>query len=47
LVRQSYGIKPLDDTVIAEQQGIADQFHALGLLPKAIKVNEIVWRAGS
>ncbi|CCB66618.1 sulfonate ABC transporter substrate-binding protein [Hyphomicrobium sp. MC1] len=47
LVRQSYGIKPLDDAVIAEQQSIADQFHALGLLPKAIKVNEIVWRAGS
>lgn len=47
LVRQSYDIKPLDDAVIAEQQSIADQFHALGLLPKAIKVNEIVWRAGT
>ena len=47
LVRQSYDIKPLDDAVIAEQQSIADQFHALGLLPKPIKVNEIVWRAGS
>ncbi|WP_045835988.1 sulfonate ABC transporter substrate-binding protein [Hyphomicrobium sp. 99] len=47
LKRQAYGIKPLDDAVIAEQQRIADQFHALGLLPKAIKVGEIVWRAGT
>jgi sulfonate transport system substrate-binding protein len=47
LERQSYRIKPLDDAVIADQQSIADQFHTLGLLPKAIKVNEIVWRAGS
>ncbi len=47
LKRQSYGIKPLDDAVVAEQQSIADQFRALGLLPKAIKVNEIVWRAGT
>jgi len=47
LKRQGYGIKPLDDAVVAEQQSIADQFHALGLLPKAIKVNEIVWRAGT
>ncbi len=47
LKRQSYGIKPLDNAVVAEQQNIADQFHALGLLPKAIKVEEIVWRAGT
>jgi sulfonate transport system substrate-binding protein len=47
LKRQAFGIKPLDDTVIAEQQRIADAFLALGLLPKAIKVQDIVWRAGS
>ncbi|MGO4684635.1 sulfonate ABC transporter substrate-binding protein [Hyphomicrobium sp. 2TAF46] len=47
LKRQSYGIKPLDNAVVAEQQSIADKFHALGLLPKAIKVEEIVWRAGT
>ena len=47
LKRQAFGIKPLDDAVIAEQQKIADAFLALGLLPKAIKVQDIVWRAGS
>lgn len=47
LKRQSFGIKPLDEAVIAEQQRIADTFQQLGLLPKPIKVNEIVWRAGS
>ncbi|SFV25823.1 sulfonate ABC transporter substrate-binding protein [Hyphomicrobium facile] len=47
LKRQSYGIKPIDDAVIAEQQSIADQFFALGLLPKAITVKEIAWRAGT
>ncbi|MFA5952666.1 MAG: sulfonate ABC transporter substrate-binding protein [Hyphomicrobium sp.] len=47
LKRQSFGIKPLDDDVIAEQQKIADTFLALGLIPKAIKVSDIVWRAGT
>ena len=47
LKRQSYGIKPLDDVVIAEQQKIADTFVQLGLLPKAIKVQDVVWRTGS
>jgi sulfonate transport system substrate-binding protein len=47
LKRQSFGAKPLDDAVIAEQQKIADLFFELKLLPKAIKVQDIVWRAGS
>jgi sulfonate transport system substrate-binding protein len=47
LKRQSYGAKPLDDKVIAEQQKIGDLFHSLGLIPKTIKVSDIVWRAGS
>ena len=47
LKRQSYGIKPVDDEVIAQQQRIADEFVKLGVLPKPIKVNEVVWRAGS
>lgn len=47
LKRQSYGVKPLDDAVVAEQQKIADVFHSLGLIPKAIKVQDVVWRAGS
>src|SRR6202161_1823175 len=35
LKRQAYGIKPLDENVVAEQQRIADTFFTLGLLPKA------------
>jgi sulfonate transport system substrate-binding protein len=46
LKRQSYGIKPIDGEVIAEQQKIADVFHSLGLLPKPVKVSEAV-RPGS
>lgn len=47
LKRQSFGIKPLDEKVVAEQQAIADKFFELGLLPKAINVHDIVWRAGT
>jgi sulfonate transport system substrate-binding protein len=47
LKRQSFGVKPLDAKVIEEQQKIGDLFFALGLIPKQIKVQDIVWRAGS
>lgn len=47
LKRQSYGIRPLDDTVIAGQQRIADTFLTLGLIPKPINVSAIVRRTGS
>lgn len=47
LKRQSYGIKPLDEGVVAEQQRIADTFHALGILPKRITVSDAVRRSGS
>ena len=47
LKRQSYGIKPLDDDTVAEQQRIADTFYGLGLLPKPIVVSTIVRRTGS
>jgi sulfonate transport system substrate-binding protein len=47
LKRQSYGIKPINDAVIAEQQRIADMFHELGLLPKAIKVQDAAAKVGS
>jgi len=47
LKRQAYGIKPLDDNVIAEQQRIADTFFTLGLLPKAVTVSSIVRKTGS
>lgn len=47
LKRQSYGIKPLDDATVADQQAIADTFYALGLLPKPVRISAVVRRTGS
>src|SRR5882757_5093730 len=47
LKRQAYGIKPLTDSVIADQQQVADTFFALGLLPKQIKISDVARRPGS
>jgi sulfonate transport system substrate-binding protein len=47
LDRLCYGVRPIDDSVIAEQQRIADAFHGLGLLPKPIQVKDAIWNAGA
>jgi sulfonate transport system substrate-binding protein len=47
LKRQSYGIKPITDRVIADQQQVADSFFALGLLPKQIKISDAARRPGT
>ena len=47
LTRQSYGIKPIDDGVIAAQQQLADTFHALGLIPKPIVVSAVARKSGT
>ena len=47
LRRQSYGIKPITDSVIADQQQIADTFLALGLIPKPIKISDIARKPGT
>jgi sulfonate transport system substrate-binding protein len=47
LGRQGYGVAPLTPDVVAEQQKIADTFHALGLLPKPINVSDAVIKLGS
>jgi sulfonate transport system substrate-binding protein len=47
LKRQSYGIKPINNAVIAEQQRIADTFFDLGLLPKKITISDAVKKSGS
>ena len=47
LKRESYGILPISDGVIASQQHIADTFVALGLLPKAITVSDLQRKPGS
>lgn len=38
LTRYQFGVKPLTASVAAEQQKIADTFHALGLIPTPIRV---------
>jgi sulfonate transport system substrate-binding protein len=40
LSRCGYGVKPVDDTVLAEQQRIADAFYNLKLIPKHINVRD-------
>jgi sulfonate transport system substrate-binding protein len=45
--RQSFGVAPLSNKVIADQQLVADTFHGLGLLPKPIKITNAVRKAGS
>src|SRR3954469_22253010 len=47
LKRQTYGVKPLDPAVVAEQQRIADTLHSLGLLPKPVVIADAVRKAGS
>jgi sulfonate transport system substrate-binding protein len=39
----SFGVRPLDDAVVADQQRIADAFREIGLLPKPITVRDAVW----
>jgi len=40
LSRGGYGVKPLNDVVLAEQQRIADAFYDLRLIPKHINVRD-------
>ncbi|MDQ0394203.1 sulfonate ABC transporter substrate-binding protein [Labrys monachus] len=40
LARQAWNVQPITAETIADQQKIADTFHQLGLIPKAIKVSD-------
>ena len=42
--RSSYTLGPITDDVIRTQQGVADRFYKLGLIPKPIVVRDIVWK---
>lgn len=44
VARATFGIAPVSDDVIKTQQAVADRFAKLGLIPKPIKVSEIVWQ---
>ncbi|MFM7371905.1 MAG: aliphatic sulfonate ABC transporter substrate-binding protein, partial [Sphaerospermopsis kisseleviana] len=42
--RRDYGVLPLTEEVITKQQEIADAFYKIQLIPKEIKVKEVVWQ---
>jgi sulfonate transport system substrate-binding protein len=47
LKRQSYGIKPIDDLVLVDQQKLADTLYRIKLIPKEVRVSEIARKSGS
>jgi len=47
VARTDYVIGPVTSDLVAEQQAIADRFHAVGLIPKPIRVADAVWAAPS
>jgi sulfonate transport system substrate-binding protein len=42
--RSSFAVEPITDDIVATQQGVADSFFKLGLIPKQIVIRDIVWR---
>jgi sulfonate transport system substrate-binding protein len=47
LSRGGYGVKPVDDAVLAEQQRIADAFFNLKLIPKRITIRDATLQGSS
>jgi sulfonate transport system substrate-binding protein len=42
--RSSFAVGPITEDIIATQQGVADRFFKLGLIPKPVAIRDIVWR---
>ncbi|NIC43773.1 aliphatic sulfonate ABC transporter substrate-binding protein [Aquabacterium sp. A08] len=42
--RADFALGPVTDAHVALQQQLADTFHNLGIIPRKLKVQEIVWR---
>ena len=42
--RSSFAVGPITEDIIETQQGVADRFFKLGLIPKQIAIRDIVWR---
>ncbi|WP_375312776.1 sulfonate ABC transporter substrate-binding protein [Bradyrhizobium sp. A5] len=42
--RANFVVGPVTDDIVTTQQGVADRFHKLGLIPKPVVVRDIVWR---
>ena len=47
LERQSYGVKAIDESVVKQQQSIADTFFDLGLIPERISIADAVRKGGA
>jgi sulfonate transport system substrate-binding protein len=45
LAQDPFQVRPMNDELTNSQQKVAERFRALGLIPAAIKVSDIVWRA--
>ncbi|SDI27981.1 MULTISPECIES: sulfonate ABC transporter substrate-binding protein [Bradyrhizobium] len=42
--RSAFAVGPITEDIIATQQGVADRFFKLGLIPRQIAIRDIVWR---
>jgi sulfonate transport system substrate-binding protein len=42
--RSAFAVGPITDDIIETQQGVADRFHKIGLIPRPIVIRDIVWR---
>jgi sulfonate transport system substrate-binding protein len=42
--RSSFAVGPITEDIIQTQQGVADRFFKLGLIPRQIAIRDIVWR---
>ena len=47
LERQSYGVKAIDESVVRQQQAIADTFFELGLIPERISIADVTRKGGA
>ncbi len=41
--RATFGIVPITDDILAEQQKSADRFFSIGLIPNKIAIKDVVW----
>ncbi|WP_027579033.1 aliphatic sulfonate ABC transporter substrate-binding protein [Bradyrhizobium sp. Ai1a-2] len=42
--RSNYQVVPVDDEIVRSQQAVADRFVRLGLIPKPVRISDIVWK---
>jgi sulfonate transport system substrate-binding protein len=42
--RSSFAVGPITDDIVVTQQGVADRFFRLGLIPKPVVVRDAVWK---